>query len=165
MREYFFKYRVNIYIADDIFLQTAKIFLVSNGKYFLLFFGDTRIIFFLSIFVVGYMHFRQENREPWILLVESPRVHGNNDNILSVSGMTEGRTTGRKEEDALSVPLEPERKLYNNCGSTRNFGAPLPLTTSDSTSLVKTFKTSTDDANYASASGERGKNETQPVGR
>jgi len=66
----------------------------------------------------------EENREPWILtleILECSRVHGNNDNILSVSGMTEGRTTGRR--DALSVALEPERKLYNNCGSTRNFGA------------------------------------------
>lgn len=35
----------------------------------------------------------------------------------------------------------------------------------DSVSLVKTFKTTPDDANYASASGDGGRGTRQPVGR
>lgn len=69
------------YFCANIFSSTARIFmsptiffvangeniLVSDGKHSLLFFGDTWRISFLSVFIVGYMHYRQEYRAPWIL--------------------------------------------------------------------------------------------------
>jgi len=66
------------------------------------------------------------------------------------------RQSGREARDVLSEASGAERKLYNNCGSTRNFGGPrTSLATNDSVSLVKSFKTTPDDANYASASAAR----------